>query len=514
MALFRDERAKWSKPVHIIRPRNYPGLMNLGSGRNLFETNLPRGALLARLTADKERMNYWMSPGALMRHRFVLGQLIVGKLGDTLLGHLDDRPMVTIASARSGKSSTVLEPNLYLYPGSMLVLDPKGELAKTAAHRRAMGHNVYVVDPYGLTGGVSACWNCLEELDDNDPSVVDRVYSIVAAKVPDTEGGGGAAKYFNDSSRAWLTGVLLYVLTMEPAERNLVTVRQLVTLSYPPLIEAAQIAAKKARAAAKANGQTISPDASYFAVTMLLKDMVRLGSRFGGIASSIGSRFLTMTPNERSAVFSTAAVHTDFLDSLPLRDVIQHSDFELSTLRADKPATIYLVLPVGEIERQFRLLRLFVQLACLALERMGPYPRERPPILFMMEEFAVLKHMPIMEQAAAYFPGFGIKLWTVLQSLEQLINDYKGTYQTIMGNAGLIQMFSAGDDPALTYAASRVGKLIEPLEMRQAFSRSVASQLLLMEGKPPAAAMRLNHEDVDRIRQAAHEALCRPRLTS
>ena len=47
------------------------------------------------------------------------------------IGHIDDRPMVTIAGARAGKTSTVLEPNLLLYPGSMVVLDPKGELART-----------------------------------------------------------------------------------------------------------------------------------------------------------------------------------------------------------------------------------------------------------------------------------------------------------------------------------------------------------------------------------------------
>jgi type IV secretion system protein VirD4 len=196
-------------------------------------------------------------------------------------------------------------------------------------------------------------------------------------------------------------------------------------------------------------------------------------------------------------------VHTDFLQSLPLRDVIKHSDFRLASLRGTRPVTIYLVLPVGELERQFRMLRVIVQLACNALERLGVYPRERPPILFMMEEFSVLGHMTIMERAVAYFPGFGIKLWMTLQSLEQLTIDYPRSYQTFLGNSGLIQMFSPGDEPAVRYVASRVGKLMEPFEMRLAFSRRKGSQLLLMEGEPPAAAMRLDHDDVARIRAYA-----------
>jgi type IV secretion system protein VirD4 len=67
-----------------------------------------------------------------MRHRFVPGQIILGKIGNCLLGHLDDRPSVIIAGARAGKTSTMLVPNIYLYPGSALIMDPKGELARLA----------------------------------------------------------------------------------------------------------------------------------------------------------------------------------------------------------------------------------------------------------------------------------------------------------------------------------------------------------------------------------------------
>jgi hypothetical protein len=71
----------------------------------------------------------------------VPGHIVLGKVGSRFIGHLDDRPLVTIAGARAGKTSTVLEPNLYLYPGSMLALDPKGELSHTARLRRALGHS-------------------------------------------------------------------------------------------------------------------------------------------------------------------------------------------------------------------------------------------------------------------------------------------------------------------------------------------------------------------------------------
>ncbi len=60
------------------------------------------GVLLPRLEPDRERMSFWMSPAELMRHRYVDGQILLGKLGNRLLGHMDDRPMVTLATSRSG----------------------------------------------------------------------------------------------------------------------------------------------------------------------------------------------------------------------------------------------------------------------------------------------------------------------------------------------------------------------------------------------------------------------------
>jgi type IV secretory pathway TraG/TraD family ATPase VirD4 len=170
-------------------------------------------------------------------------------------------------------------------------------------------------------------------------------------------------------------------------------------------------------------------------------------------------------------------------------------------LRSNRPTTIYLCLPVGRMESHFRWLRTIVQLACTVLEQMGAYPRDRTPILFMMEEFATLGHMDIMERAAAYFPGFGVKLWAILQDCTQLERHYKASWETFLGNAGLVQCFANNDQTTLNYIAQRLERLIMPFELRTAFSRTQFSQLLMFEGEPPAAAIRLEHEDVASIRR-------------
>jgi type IV secretion system protein VirD4 len=507
--LFPTERQKWAAPFGSVQTKPQIGLPALDArSRELYEHALPRGVLLPRFDPDRPPLNYWMAPNELMQHAYVPGQIILGKFGGRFLGHLDDRPQITIAGARAGKTRTILEPNLYLYPGSMLVLDPKGELARLAPLRRALGHDVYVLDPFGQSGEPSASFNAVDELDPESPAIVDDVSSISQALVVD--GGDARSQHWNDSARTLLVGIILLTLVLPRSERNLVTVRQLLSLTYPRLLNAVEKAVQSSPSAPL--------DAEFFdenklALQTLLRGMVKAGNRFGGILAAIGNRFLGTPPTERGSIFSTAAAQTDFLDSLPLRRISTRSDFPLGALRGDRPTTIFLCLPVGRMESHYRWLRLVVQLACTVLERMGTYPRDRAPILFMMEEFATLGHMEIMERAAAYFPGFGVKLWAILQDTTQLQRYYHSSWETFLGNSGLIQCFATGDQSTLDYVSRRLGKLAAPFELRSAFSRQRFSQILLMEGKPPAAAMRLEHDDVAAIRarveQNARQAAAR-----
>jgi type IV secretion system protein VirD4 len=493
--LFPTEREKWASPFALASPQSYLGLPALDDrSRELYERALPRGVLVPRFVPDRPPVNYWMSPYQLAQHYFVPGQIILGKFAGRFIGHIDDRPQITIAGARAGKTSTILEPNLYLYPGSMLVLDPKGELAKTAALRRALGHNVHVLDPFGQSREPSACFNVLDELDPESWTIVDDVASITQALIVDE--GDARSRHWNDSARALLTGIILFTLTLPQNQRNLVTVRELLSLTHPQLVGAVRTAMTFSDAPPdkQLNENRLAMDA-------LLGAMSKAGNRFGGILAAIGNRFIGTPHSERGSIFSTAAVQTDFLDSLPLRQISRRSDFGLGSLRGDRPTTIYLCLPVGRMESHYRWLRLIVQMACTVLEQMGAYPRDRPPILYLMEEFATLGHMAIMERAAAYFPGFGVKLWAVLQDMTQLTRYYQNSAETFLGNAGLIQCFANGDQSTLDYISRRLEQLVAPFELRTAFSRQRFSQLIMMEGEPPAAAIRLEHEDVAAIRE-------------
>jgi type IV secretion system protein VirD4 len=185
--------------------------------------------------------------------------------------------------------------------------------------------------------------------------------------------------------------------------------------------------------------------------------------------------------------------------------------------------TVYLCLPAGEMESHYRWLRLIVHQALTVLEREGPYPRGKLPILFLMEEFASLGHLPIMEQAATYFPRFGVKLWIVLQDLAQLKRHYRHSWETMLSNAGVVQFFATSDPVTNDYISSRLGmtsftlkartiddvqgeathkeRLIYPQEIEKVFAAATGRQGVIIAGRAPIAALRLGHQDVDAMKQ-------------
>ena len=82
----------------------------------------------------------WLTPaemsGEQWRHE---GGLLLGRRGGRLIGWNDDRHVMTIAGSRAGKGVSLIIPNLLLYEGSALVIDPKGENARITARRRGKG---------------------------------------------------------------------------------------------------------------------------------------------------------------------------------------------------------------------------------------------------------------------------------------------------------------------------------------------------------------------------------------
>lgn len=343
----------------------------------------------------------------------------------------EDGHLITVASSGAGKGVCSVIPNLLLWPGSVIVNDPKGEnAAVTAKRRREMGQEVHVLNPWGLHSGSPwelpcSAFNPLDWLDENSEDVGDDATMMANALVLRDKGTSGVEGHFADEAESLLAGLILYVAFMEtPERRNLLTVRDLITQAPEDW-------------------------------TDLLQKMSKL-PQAGGLIARAANRFLSKSDREGPAVLSTAQRHTNFLDSNRMRMVLGSSDFDLADLKR-KPMTIYLCLPFEHVSGQFaRWLRLMITLSLTALSRTeGP---SKPGVLFLLDEFAALGHLRMAERAMAEGRGYGVKMWPILQDLSQLKDTYRDRWETFIGNARVMQFFGTSDIFTAEYVSKLLGK--------------------------------------------------------
>jgi type IV secretion system protein VirD4 len=464
-------------------------------------TKFPRGVPGRDLRDNIAPFASWIAPEFIADHprwAYAPGKIFLGTVRDRLIGVSDDRHMITVAGSRAGKGVSTIIPNLIEYPGSVLVIDPKGENARHTANRRrtgspsvrqGLGQSVFVLDPFGVSGRAAARFNPLTMINVESDTAVDDAALVADALVIQEEGPG---RHFSAAARNFLRGLILQVCSDDPPElRNLSRVRQLLTLNEEGL-------------------QT------------LLK-LMQLNSKCEGVIQRAANSLATKAANERSGVLSTAIEQTDFLDSPSMARCLENSDFELRDLKR-KPMTVYLCLPAGRMATHSRWLRIIINLAMEAMERERTKPLH--PVLFIMDEFAVLDHLASIEKAAGQIAGFGVRLWPILQDLTQLKSIYKDRWETFMGNAGLMQFFGNNDLTTLDYLAHRLGKttvlqlsrgeisesqraggftgeshqlstieLMTADEVGRFFSRQSDTQLLLWPGSDPIAIDRVRYFD-------------------
>jgi len=357
-------------------------------------------------------------PGGRMEHHALEGQPV---------GIADDRHIITVAGSRSGKGRSVLIPNLITYPGSVLVIDPKGELAQETARWRheKLGQEVFVLDPFKaahtLACRFQAGFNALAEIDAHGGSLMENAALIADALIVPTP--GNADPHWDESARLFLEAVIMHVATFEKYQQR----RDLVSV-YECLMEMG------------------SED---------LAAEMNLNEAANGEVLLLANIFYEKAEKERSSILSTLRRHIRFLGYQAMAGVLSTHSFSLKRLKTDC-ITVYLSLPAMRMGTCSRWLRLFVNLTLAALEEEKQKPEY--PVLMCLDEFATLGYMKALEDAAGQIAGLGCKLWPVLQDLSQLKGLYASRWETFMGNAGVLQFFGNSDMTTLDWISKRLGE--------------------------------------------------------
>lgn len=353
-----------------------------------------------------------------------IGQAYDGKKIERI-SYKGDRHLLTVAPTRSGKGTTQIIPNLLSYEGSMLVIDPKGENAMiTAQARKEMGQDVFIVDPWGIAnveGMKSAKFNPIDWLQLSDVDITENAMLLADALVV---GENHSDSFWTEEAKALLQGFILYVATdkSEEGKRNLGRVRELLLLDSDGM-------------------------------NKHLQKMAKSGHH---IVSSTGARSIQKDPKLLSNVLASAQAQTHFLDSTRIRDCISVSDFKFEDLKTTK-MTIYLVLPADRLNAFGRWLRLLVQQA-ITVNARNIAEKPEKPILFILDEFAALGRLSMVEQAYGLMAGFGLQIWGIVQDFNQLERIYDKGWQSFVSNSGMINYFGSSDKMTSEYFSSLCGE--------------------------------------------------------
>lgn len=404
----------------------------------------------------------WANPSDVSALAHKPGALWLGRAADkneTAVGLADDRHALIVAGSRAGKGTSVIVPNLCLWPGSLVVIDPKGENASIAATRRAAGseycdgleQRTYVLDPFKAAkvgDDLRASFNPLDALHPDDEEAVDDAARIADALVVGQS--GSSDPFWDEQSRTLIKGLILHILTTEDfaSRRNLVTIRQLVT--------SGDIATRKIL---ENLGEEDIPSGFE-----LLFEGMRRNPAFNGIVAGTGETFYNLamsSPKTLSGILSAAGNHTEFIDSLAMQRVLQTTTpgLKLSRLKTDPAGvSLFLSLPQRFMNTHFRWLRMMTSLIVTEMERTVGKPATGHPVLLVLDEFAGLRKMDVIEHAAAQIAGFGVKMCFIVQNLTQLKNIYKDNWEVFVSNAGTRLFFGIEDNFSRDYISKQLGE--------------------------------------------------------
>ena len=348
-----------------------------------------------------------------------------------------DRHLITVGPNGSGKTRRLLVPNLYrLKDWSIVVIDIKGELAAlTAAYRAAQAdHKVVVIDPFSVMAknyprlvekfpylASNGC-NPIAALDPGSEDFPDDALTLAEAIIRVE----GQEPHWSQSAQDLIAALIMFVRLTKPG-LGFAEVRSLLGQPAPEF------------------RQTVRD----MMIAGIDKDCEELTIKAGRFSEITGEN------KELNSVISTALTQTRWLDSRPIKADLARGAFDFGNLK-QRPTTVYLILPPRYLATHSTWLRLMVTSVLLPLLR--SVENAKAPVIFMLDEFAQLGPMPVIENNMALMRGYGLKLWPVFQDLSQAQALYKSRWESFVGNAGVVQSFAPQDVTTREYLSKLSGQ--------------------------------------------------------
>jgi type IV secretion system protein VirD4 len=134
-------------------------------------------------------------------------------------------------------------------------------------------------------------------------------------------------------------------------------------------------------------------------------------------------------------------------------------------VEAERPTTLYLVVPPSDIRRTKPLVRLILNQIGRRLTEELDSKRGRHRLLLMLDEFPALGRLDFFESALAFMAGYGLKSFLIAQSLNQIEKAY-GQSNSILDNCHVRVSFATNDERTAKRVSDALGTATELRAMK------------------------------------------------
>jgi len=358
-----------------------------------------------------------------------------------LITHNGPEHVIAFAPTRSGKGIGTVIPTLFSWKGSALVYDIKKELwTKTAGWRRQFSR-CWRFEP---TSPDSIRFNPLLEVRRGDGEV--RDVQNIADILVDPDGSSEKRDHWKTSAHTLLVGAILHVLYAEKT-KSLTGVARFLSNPEMPIVDTFQ--------------------------RMLLTRHLPDGPH--PLVAQYAREMLDKSENELAGIVSTAKTCLNLYNDPLIARNTSTSDFRISDImNAADPVSLYLVVAPSDIDRTRPLVRLMLnQIGRRLTEKMefGDQPAYRHRLLMLLDEFPSLGKLAFFETQLAFLAGYGIKVFLIAQSLNQLQEKY-GQNNSILDNCHVRLTYTANDDRTAKRISDLIGQTTH-VKLQRSFSGGV-----------------------------------------
>jgi len=358
--------------------------------------------------------------------------VVLGRLHRQYLRHDGPEHVLCFAPTRSGKGVGLVVPTLLTWPASCIIHDIKGENWHLTAGWRARFGRVLLFDP---TNPGSSAYNPLLEVRRGDHEI--RDVQNVADILVDPEGALERRNHWEKTSHSLLVGAILHVLYAE-LDKTLAGVANFLS----------------------------DPKRPIETTLRAMMTTLHLGDHPHPVVASAARELLNKSENERSGVLSTAMSFLGLYRDPVVGKVTSRCDWRIADLvEAERPLTLYLVVPPSDISRTKPLVRLLLnQIGRRLTEELFAKTR-RQRLLLMLDEFPALGRLDFFESALAFMAGYGLKSFLIAQSLNQIEKAY-GQNNSILDNCHVRAAFATNDERTAKRVSDALGMATELRAMK------------------------------------------------